>query len=132
MHCSFCIKREHFTSSICIFILRYSSANFTASITAKYESLLQHLGPPFSLMLFKALEVIRFAMLHSSIDRGVALVTMETNIPVLIPAPQAPQYPHIPPGMSFPLLYISKSASFNSISLPGRHFYMQSVRMLRP
>ena len=58
---------------------------------ARYESLLQHLGPAIFPISPSALEVIRFDNPHDLPESGLALVMIETNIPVLIPAPQAPQ-----------------------------------------
>ena len=45
-----------------------------------------------------ALEVILLARPQGSFLSGVAPEIIDINIPVLIPAPQAPQNPHTPPG----------------------------------
>ena len=50
-----------------------------------------------------ALEVILLARPQGSFLSGVAPEIIDINIPVLIPAPQAPQNPHTPPGTAFPL-----------------------------
>ena len=53
-----------------------------------------------------------------SLPKGVEPVTMETNIPVLIPAPQAPQKPQAPPGTDLPRLFISTNAFLRSMTPP--------------
>ena len=55
------------------------------------ESLLQHLGPPMLPIASSALEVILLARTQGSFLSGVAPEIIDINIPVLIPAPQAPQ-----------------------------------------
>ena len=70
-----------------------SSTNSMAARMALYESRLQQRGPPVSAILARAREVIKLLNPHVSPARGLLLVTMLMNIPVLIPAPQAPQFP---------------------------------------
>ena len=60
-------------------------------------------------------DMIKLLFENSLID----FVAMDTNIPVLIPAPQAPQKPQAPPGTCFALLCISASAVCKSTSPPA-------------
>lgn len=57
----------------------------------KYESLLQHRGPPFLEILSKDKEVILFDNWNSLVVKGVDLVIIEIAIPELMAAPHAPQ-----------------------------------------
>ena len=45
-----------------------------------------------------------------SVEKGVLRVTIDMKIPVLMEAPQAPIYPHAPPGTCCPRFTISSSA----------------------
>ena len=56
-----------------------------------WESRLQQRGPPTSPIAPSAEDVILFDNPHASFARGVEPVTIDTNIPALTPAPQAPQ-----------------------------------------
>ena len=58
-------------------------------------------------------------LIQRELTKGVAFKAIEINIPVLIPAPQAPQNPQAPPGTCFPLFCISPSADDRSISPPA-------------
>ena len=50
---------------------------------------------------------------------------MDTNMPELIPAPQAPQKPQAPPGTLLPRFIISRSA-VSRLSLPPAFLYAVS------
>ena len=89
------------------------------SIHNKYESLLQHLGPSMLPMESSAFDVILLDSPQGLPVRGVAFEMIEMNIPVLMPAPQAPQNPHAPPGTLCPLFIISVRASDRSICPPA-------------
>ncbi len=95
----------------------------------KYESLLQHRGPPISPIFPNDFAVILWERANGSFVRGVDFEIIDTNIPELIPAPQAPQNPHAPPGTLFPRLIISASAEFISISPPA---FLYAVRSAAP
>ena len=56
---------------------------------------------------------------QASVASGEAPVTRETKIPVLIPAPQAPQKPHTPPGICFPRCSMAISRFSRSTSPPA-------------
>src|SRR5699024_1398618 len=84
----------------------------------RYESLLQQRGPPTSPIASSALAVILCDNPKFSPPRGVEPVIIETNIPALIPAPQAPQKPQAPPSNELPLRFISIRDLFRSISPP--------------
>lgn len=64
---------------------------------------MQQRGPPTLPINSKDLDVIRLERPQGSCERGVLAVTIDTNIPLLIAAPQAPQKPQTPPGTFFPL-----------------------------
>lgn len=119
MHWPLLSERVQAISGLVISTPSSSLAKSTADRMARYVSLLQHLGPPTSPMEPSALEVILLESPQESSDIGVAPVAIETNIPALIPAPQAPQNPHAPPGMAMPLLIISGRASDRSTSPPA-------------
>ena len=57
---------------------------------------LQQRGPPISPMAPSAFAVILWERAKGSSARGVDRDRIETNIPLLIPAPQAPQNPQAP------------------------------------
>ena len=76
-----------------------------------------------------AFEVMRFDKPNSVVFNGVDPVTMEINIPELIPAPQAPQNPQAPPGTLEPLFFISVSAAFRSMFPPA---FLYAVRSADP
>ena len=107
------------TSGFSIEIPKFSSTKSTADKMDKKESLLQHRGPPTLPICSKDLEVIRWDKRNGSAANGVDLEMMDTNIPVLMPAPHAPQKPQAPPGTLLPLLYISARAVSRSISPPA-------------
>ena len=71
------------------------------------ESLLQQRGPPTVPIRSRAFDVIKWDRAKGSTASGVDFEIIETNMPVLIPAPQAPQKPQVPPGTLFPLFIIS-------------------------
>ena len=50
---------------------------------------------------------------------------IDTNMPELMPAPQAPQKPHAPPGTLFPRFIISVNAAARSTSPPA---FLYAVR----
>ena len=56
---------------------------------------------------------------NGSTVRGVEPEMIDTNMPEEIPAPQAPQKPHAPPGTFFPRFIISERAFSRSISPPA-------------
>ena len=70
-----------------------------------------------------ALEVILLARPQGSFLSGVAPEIIDINIPVLIPAPQAPQNPHTPPGTAFPLSYNHQFNWWFIISPPKGYCY---------
>lgn len=76
-----------------------------------------------------ALEVILLARPQGSFLSGVAPEIIDINIPVLIPAPQAPQNPHTPPGAAFPRFIISSRTSGKSISPPA---FLYAARSAEP
>ena len=85
----------------------------------KEESRLQQRGPPTAPMAARDLAVIRWDKEKGSCERGVDPEMMETNMPELMPAPQAPQKPQAPPGTLFPRLIISSSACSRQILPPA-------------
>ena len=54
---------------------------------------------------------------------------MDTNMPVLTPAPQAPQKPQAPPGTCLPRACISRRAADRSRSVPA---FFAAVRRAAP
>ena len=70
-------------------------------------------------MLFRASDVIRLERLNGKFVKGVDCVITEINMPVDMPAPHAPQKPHAPPGICFPLFTISDRADGRSIFPPA-------------
>ena len=80
---------------------------------------MQHRGPPISPMAPRDFAVIRCDRANGSVDKGVEEDAIDTNIPELMPAPQAPQNPQAPPGTLFPRFIISTSASSRSMSPPA-------------
>ncbi len=62
---------------------------------------------PISPIFFSDSEVILCASANGSFAKGVDFEMIEMNIPVLIPAPQAPQNPQAPPGTLLPRFIIS-------------------------
>lgn len=74
------------------------------------ESLLQQRGPPISPIFSSDFAVILCDSENGSFAKGVDFEIMDINIPELIPAPQAPQNPHAPPGTLFPRFIISINA----------------------
>ena len=92
--------------------------NSTAARIAVYESRLQQRGPPYLDISDSAREVISFESDQGSPANGVEPVTMDTNIPVLIPAPQAPQNPQAPPGTLLPREIISFRDASSSMFPP--------------
>lgn len=105
-----------------------SSANSMAHKMDKNESLLQHLGPPILPICSNDFEVMKWDRRNASSASGVDPEMMDTNIPVLSPAPQAPQKPQLPPGTAFPLLYISTRASSSAISPPAFRYAVRSAQ----
>ena len=91
----------------------------TARRMDRKESLLQHLGPPISAILPKDCDVIILDMANGSFCRGVDLDIMEMNNPALMPAPQAPQNPHVPSGTPLQRFVISIRASLESTFPPA-------------
>ena len=85
----------------------------------KKESRLQQRGPPISPICPSAAAVILCDSANGSSVSGVDREMIETNIPVLIPAPHAPQKPHAPPGTLLPRRSISMSASERAMSPPA-------------
>ncbi len=79
----------------------------------------QQRGPPISPIAPKAFAVIRWESAKGSAESGVDFERMDTNMPELRPAPQAPQKPQAPPGTLFPLLSISFRALSSSIAPPA-------------
>ena len=71
---------------------------------------------------------MRFESPQASFARGVDLVTMEMNWPDEIAAPQAPQYPQVPPGSFLPLEKPSLSASSRSMSPPAFLYAVSSAQ----
>lgn len=67
----------------------------------------------------KRFAVILWDSANGSLVRGVDFEMMDTNIPVLIPAPQAPQKPQAPPGTLRPRFIISVNALRRSMSPPA-------------
>ena len=98
IHWLFIEEKSHTISPISISTPSFSLANCTACWIDKNEFLLQHLAPPISPIALSEREVMRFDKPNSVVFNGVDPVTMEINIPELIPAPQAPQNPQAPPG----------------------------------
>lgn len=86
---------------------RFSFTKSIAERMAMYKSRLQQRGPFTFPICMRAQEVILFDKPHSSDFKGVHEVMIEINIPVLIPAPHAPQNPQAPPGTCLALLKIS-------------------------
>lgn len=93
------------------------------------ELRLQQRGPPIPPSLSNDREVMRLECPQASPANGLEPVMMETAIPVLTAAPQAPQNPHAPPGTFLPLLIISPSAEERSISPPA---FLYAVRIAQP
>ena len=69
---------------------KFSLTKRTASVIAKKESLLQHLGPPTVPIASSDLAVILFDKPKFAPPSGVDPEMIEMKIPLLIPAPQAP------------------------------------------
>ena len=67
----------------------------------------------------KRFAVILWDSANGSLVSGVDCEMMDTNIPVLIPAPQAPQKPQAPPGTLRPRFIISVNALRRSMSPPA-------------
>ena len=106
----------------CIVMPNFSFTKSIAARIALYESRLQQRGPPVSAIFARANEVIRLLSPQASCARGLLLVIILTNIPVLMPAPHAPQLPHAPPGTCLPLRIISVKAHSKS-TLPPAFLY---------
>ena len=92
------------------------------------ESLLQQRGPPISPIRSRDLAVIMCDRAKGSFVSGVDFEMMETNIPELIPAPQAPQKPQAPPGTFLPRFISSLRASGRSISPPAFLYAVSSAQ----
>ena len=74
-----------------------------------------------------ALAVMRLDRPNGLFVSGVDFEIIETNMPALIPAPQAPQKPHAPPGTLLPRLCISIKADSVSISPPAFRYAVSSA-----
>ena len=71
--------------------------------------------------------VILWDSANGSLVRGVDCEMMDTNIPVLIPAPQAPQKPQAPPGTLRPRFIISVNALRRSMFPPALRYAVSSA-----
>ena len=87
------------------------------------------LGPPTCPILARDLEVMPWARLKGSSARGVEPEIIDTNMPLLMPAPQAPQLPQAPPGTWPPLIIMVSRAFLRSMSPPA---FLYAVRSAAP
>ena len=88
---------------------------------------MQQRGPPTSPMAPSDFAVILCDSANGSTLRGVEPEMIDTNMPEEIPAPQAPQKPHAPPGTFFPRFIISERAFSRSISPPAFRYAVRSA-----
>ena len=98
---------------------RLARVKSTAAWMARWALRLQQRGPPTAPIRARAWDVIPLARPQGSPAKGVAPVAMETYIPALIPAPQAPQKPQAPPGTWLPRRSISGRACSRSRAPPA-------------
>ena len=119
MHWLFFLKCVQMISGFSISTPSCSFAKSTACRMERKESRLQQLGPPISPMAARDRAVILWDRAKGSTLRGVEPEAIETNIPELIPAPQAPQKPQAPPGTFFPRFIISPKAFGRSRAPPA-------------
>ena len=88
---------------------------------------MQHRGPPAFPISSRAFDVILLERLKGFVAKGVDPDIIDTNMPELTPAPQAPQNPHAPPGTDLPRLTISAKAFSRSISPPAFLYAVSSA-----
>ena len=113
------VKRVQKNSFVSIEIPKCSSGKLDRFYDCQIKIRSTERGPFSSPIFSSAFPVIWLHRPQFFVSRGVDFVTMDRYIPVLIPAPQAPQNPQAPPGTSFPLRSISINAFSSSSSPPA-------------